>query len=142
MVCGPATNQCTWTSQMAKIMDPVLPILSILGCWAIIWSSFGGPGRKKPLLRNPQYITGSQLRAFPKAEVSCRLIPYQLLGYSNLMAKGREGQNSLPEREKVWYGPTRRDLKTISNFCYLQSQEGAEIIISTGVSDPLKPTST
>ena len=30
---------------MAKIMDPVLTILSILGYWAIILSSFGGPGR-------------------------------------------------------------------------------------------------
>ena len=30
---------------MAKIMDPVLPILSILGYRAIILGSFGGPGR-------------------------------------------------------------------------------------------------
>ena len=30
---------------MAKIMVPVLPILSILGYWAIILGSFGGPGR-------------------------------------------------------------------------------------------------
>ena len=29
---------------MAKIMDPILPILSVLGCWAIILGSFGGPG--------------------------------------------------------------------------------------------------
>ena len=29
---------------MAKIMDPILPILSILGYWAIILGSFGGPG--------------------------------------------------------------------------------------------------
>ena len=28
---------------MAKIMDPILPILSILGYWAIILGSFGGP---------------------------------------------------------------------------------------------------
>ena len=34
----------TWTSKMAKIMDPILPILSILGYWAIILGSFGGPG--------------------------------------------------------------------------------------------------
>ena len=32
----------------------------------------------------------------------------------------------------------RRDLKIISNFCYLQSYSGAEITISTGVPDPLK----
>ena len=30
---------------MAKIMDPILPILSVLGYWAIILGSFGGPGR-------------------------------------------------------------------------------------------------
>ena len=29
---------------MAKIMDPTLPLLSILGYWAIVLSSFGGPG--------------------------------------------------------------------------------------------------
>ena len=29
---------------MAKIMDPILPVLSILGYWAIILGSFGGPG--------------------------------------------------------------------------------------------------
>ena len=29
---------------MAKIMDPILPILSILGYWAVILGSFGGPG--------------------------------------------------------------------------------------------------
>ena len=29
---------------MAKIMDPMLPILSILGYWSIILGSFGGPG--------------------------------------------------------------------------------------------------
>ena len=30
----------TWTSKMAKIMDPILPILSILGYWAIIFGLF------------------------------------------------------------------------------------------------------
>ena len=30
---------------MAKIMDPILPILSILEYWAIILGLFGGPGR-------------------------------------------------------------------------------------------------
>ena len=30
--------------KMAKIMDPVLPILSSLGYWSIIWGTFGGPG--------------------------------------------------------------------------------------------------
>ena len=29
---------------MAKAMDPILPILSLLGYWAIILGSFGGPG--------------------------------------------------------------------------------------------------
>ena len=29
---------------MAKIMDPIMPILSILGNWAIILGFFGGPG--------------------------------------------------------------------------------------------------
>ena len=29
---------------MAKIMDPILPIVSILRYWAIILASFGGPG--------------------------------------------------------------------------------------------------
>ena len=31
---------------MAQIMDPRLPILSILGYWAIILGSFGGPGKQ------------------------------------------------------------------------------------------------
>ena len=35
----------TWTSKMAKILDPILPILSIWGSWAIILGSFRGPGR-------------------------------------------------------------------------------------------------
>ena len=35
---------CTWTSKMAKIVDP---ILSVLGYWAIILGSFGGPGSRK-----------------------------------------------------------------------------------------------
>ena len=30
---------------MAKIMEPILPIPSILGYWSIILGSFGGPGR-------------------------------------------------------------------------------------------------
>ena len=30
---------------MAKIMDPILPILSILRYWTIILGFFGGPGR-------------------------------------------------------------------------------------------------
>ena len=34
----------TWTSKMAKIMDPTLPLLSVLGFWAIILGYFGGPG--------------------------------------------------------------------------------------------------
>ena len=33
-----------WTSKMANIMDPILPILSILGYSAITLGSFGGPG--------------------------------------------------------------------------------------------------
>ena len=36
-----------WTAKMAKIMDPILPILSILGYRAIILGSFGGPGAPK-----------------------------------------------------------------------------------------------
>ena len=44
---------------MAKIMDPILPILSILGYWAIIFGSFGGPGlvigpNTTPTLNNDQ----------------------------------------------------------------------------------------
>ena len=42
----------TWTSKMAKIMDPILPILSMLGYWASILGSFGGPGKdqqRKPV---------------------------------------------------------------------------------------------
>ena len=30
---------------MAKIMDPILSLLCILGYWAIVLGSFGGPGR-------------------------------------------------------------------------------------------------
>ena len=29
---------------MAKIMDPILPILTVLGFWAIFGGSLGGPG--------------------------------------------------------------------------------------------------
>ena len=29
---------------MANILDPILPILSVLGYWAIILGAFGGPG--------------------------------------------------------------------------------------------------
>ena len=38
---------------MAKIMDPILPILFVLGCWTVVLGSFGGPGRPPnvPLLR-------------------------------------------------------------------------------------------
>ena len=32
---------------MAKIMDPLLPILAVLGYWAIILGSFGGPGTQE-----------------------------------------------------------------------------------------------
>ena len=38
----------TWTSKMAKIVDPILPIPCILGYWSIILGSFGGPGRCLP----------------------------------------------------------------------------------------------
>ena len=34
----------TWTSEVAKIMDPVLPIPENLGYWSIILGSFGDPG--------------------------------------------------------------------------------------------------
>ena len=30
---------------IAKIRDPILPRVSILGYWAILLGSFGGPGR-------------------------------------------------------------------------------------------------
>ena len=44
--CFASSLRQTWTSKMAKIMDPILPILSSLGYWAIIWGSFGGPRRQ------------------------------------------------------------------------------------------------
>ena len=34
----------TWTSEMAKRMDPRLPRLSVLRYWAIVLGSFGGAG--------------------------------------------------------------------------------------------------
>ena len=37
-------NGCTWTCKMAKIMDLMLPIVSVLRYWANILGSFGGPG--------------------------------------------------------------------------------------------------
>ena len=40
---------------MAKTMDPVLLILSILGYRAIIWGSFGGPGRSEASLQGVTY---------------------------------------------------------------------------------------
>ena len=41
----PELGYTTWTSKMAKIMDPILPTLCILGYWHIILGSFGGPGK-------------------------------------------------------------------------------------------------
>ena len=41
----PIRYGCTWNSQLPKIMDPILPILSIFGHWAIVLGTFGGPGR-------------------------------------------------------------------------------------------------
>ena len=38
---------------MAKIMDPILPILYILRYWAIILGSFGGPGKSCFLKSGP-----------------------------------------------------------------------------------------
>ena len=35
---------CAWTSQMAKIMDTILPTVSILRSWAILLGSLGGLG--------------------------------------------------------------------------------------------------
>ena len=44
-----ASRGWAWTSKMAKIIDPILPILSLLGYWAIILGSFGGlGGRMEP----------------------------------------------------------------------------------------------
>ena len=34
------TYVCTWTSTMAKMMDPILPILFMLGYWAIVVGLF------------------------------------------------------------------------------------------------------
>ena len=34
----------SWTSNMAKIMDSILPVLSILAYWSIVLGSFAGPG--------------------------------------------------------------------------------------------------
>ena len=39
---------------MAQIMDPILPILSVLRSWAIILGSFGGPGPSKMGARGPK----------------------------------------------------------------------------------------
>ena len=50
---------------MAKIMDPILTIPSILGYWSIILGSFGGPGRhpyltlKKTGLNSPDHKTAT-----------------------------------------------------------------------------------
>ena len=37
---------------MAKIMDPILPIVSILGYWAILLGSFGGLGSSNDALKS------------------------------------------------------------------------------------------
>ena len=48
----------------AKIVDPILPMLSILGYWAIILGSFGGPGRSHHLVEEPLAVhCASFLRA-------------------------------------------------------------------------------
>ena len=44
LLSGLAVSPHTWTSKMAKILDP-LPVLSILGYWAIVLCSFGGSFR-------------------------------------------------------------------------------------------------
>ena len=41
---------------MAKIIDPILPILSIFGYRAIILGSFGGSGKPKPLHKRGSYM--------------------------------------------------------------------------------------
>ena len=46
---------------MAKRMDPILPILSILGYWATTLGSFGGPGRaQKYVKQGPQWYLGPE----------------------------------------------------------------------------------
>ena len=44
-------------------MDPILPILSILGHWAILLGSFGGPGK----------LPGTNLAVHPSPTASNRL---------------------------------------------------------------------
>ena len=41
---------------MAEIMDPILPILSILKYWAMILGSFGGPGKQAGALASAQRL--------------------------------------------------------------------------------------
>ena len=47
----------TWTSKMPRIMDPILPILSILGYWAIILGTLGGPGTALQVRAQPLKCT-------------------------------------------------------------------------------------
>ena len=69
----------TWTSKIARIVDPIWPILSIFGYCAIILGSFGGPGsyihrrlQKRHVLVGPQnsrafveFIRGQLVRLRP-----------------------------------------------------------------------------
>ena len=48
---------------MAKIIDPILSLLSILGYWAIILGSFGGPGSLQNLLESKVDPMVTQYRA-------------------------------------------------------------------------------
>ena len=62
--CFGKSSSCgsTWTSKMPKIMDPILPVVSGLGCWAIILGTFGGPGRRDVSQKGKRssYIEGCQ----------------------------------------------------------------------------------
>ena len=53
---------------MAKIMDPILPILSILGYWAIILGSFGGPGSSSTAAQiSAEHVSGLHGRCVPRS---------------------------------------------------------------------------
>ena len=41
---GHHESEPTWTSNMAEIMDCILPIFSALVCWAIVLGTVGGQG--------------------------------------------------------------------------------------------------
>ena len=65
---------------MAKTIDPILPILSMLGYWAIVLGSFGGPGGCCPASR----IGGEHLHSSRQVLCSSFCLSVSMQGLTDL----------------------------------------------------------